>query len=149
MAWFSDELTMDDVQFAAALLQVLKASKAAKKLKDRKPDFVPGDAVCLVGLESFAQLNGKQGTLLSYDAERHRWQVDLKDGIGVKNVLLANLSKVRSKPLPKQKPQATPQRGVTEVEKRRFGQSKLEPGKARGTGGPLQGLLTRQFHHQH
>lgn len=70
-------------------------------------EFSPGDAVCLVGLQSFAKLNGQHGTLLSYDDERKRWQVELKDG--VRNVLVSNLSR---------KPQATPQRQAKQAAKR-------------------------------
>ena len=67
-----------------------------------------------MGLQSCAELNGEYGTLLSYDAERQRWQVELS--VGVKNVLVSNLNRTPCTPgkpeileMP-QKPQATPLR---------------------------------------
>ena len=87
--------------------------------------------VYLVNLEAFAQLNGQCGTLLSYDEERKRWQVDLKDDpmTGVKNVLPSNLSKV-----PPLKPQATPQRAA-EVDKRPLCETTTDPGDSHWISG--------------
>ena len=127
-----------------AIAMALKASKVMAKAKAKAKQartaasksgvvrgqketpslFVPGDAVYLVGLEAFAQLNGERGILLAYDAESKRWQVDLENGIGIKNVLLSNLSKVPKvesvQSVPASQPQATPQRSTIEVAKRRL-----------------------------
>lgn len=99
-------------------LSAKRGSKVSREEEDNLKtfaEFSPGDAVCLVGLQSFAKLNGQHGTLLSYDDERKRWQVELKDG--VRNVLVSNLSR---------KPQATPQRQAKQAAKRPMHSTKDE-----------------------
>ena len=92
--------------FSTASLAEVKARAQSAKVKAMPDRLSPGDQVRLVGLKSSAQLNGENGTLVSYDAERKRWAVELSDG--VKNVLRVNLCKCDESSL--QKPQATPLR---------------------------------------
>jgi len=90
-----------------------------------------GTYVSLVGLEAYADLNGQQGHLVAFNAERDRWQVLLKSG-ALKNVRAVNIQKIfparedgnlspapvkRDKASPKRlKPQATPLRAKTKKE---------------------------------
>ena len=96
--WFASQV------FSTTSLAKVKARAQSAKVKAKPDRLSPGDRVCLVGLKS--SVNGENGTLVSYDAERKRWAVELSDG--VKNVLRANLCKSDESPM--QKPQATPLR---------------------------------------
>jgi len=55
--------------------------------------LVVGARVQLAGLEQAPELNGATGTIVSFDAKRHRWAVELDGGRGTKHLLKGNLSR--------------------------------------------------------
>ena len=92
---------------AAAPAKVSTPSPAPESLT--VTGLVAGIRVRLAGLEAFVELNGQQGTLLSFDEQRGRWQVRLESGL-VKNVRAGNLTNLSESTLPAD---GKPEKGVT------------------------------------
>merc|ERR1712048_703600 len=76
---------LDDKSCYWILLEVTRkhARAYARSIADIST-FVPGTRVCITDLKAKPELNGVEGTLVAFNADKARWQVQLDNDLGSK-----------------------------------------------------------------
>jgi hypothetical protein len=72
--------------FSANNLEIARAEQGASCALERadpaRPELSIGQTVRIMGIKARPELNGKEGTLVEWDASEERWKVRLEDGTG-------------------------------------------------------------------